>query len=348
MILMNINPAQIHLVAEHQHDAPLLCCAFDPSGRFVLAGGRDRGVVCLDVASGKSTLLEGHTTWVGSTVRCGTDLVLTADFAGRVIAWDCREEIPQPRWNIEAHPGTIYALAASADGQRCATGDRDGTVRVWQASDGKQVHEIAGLAHPVYGLAFHPDGVRLLSADRQPQKPRLKLWEFATGKELFSIDVSPLSAYRRVEDIEWGGIRGITISSDGNTFVACGSNAYSGPACALLFDAVNGASKRKLAATFKGFYYSARFHPQGFLLTAGGDVAKGEIRVWNPDRDEALATVPTPGPCTAIDLHPDGRSCVVAQTIGKGSYPDSGTITLLDWSDPAAAESETPAEPESE
>jgi hypothetical protein len=68
------------------------------------------------------------------------------------------------------------------------------------------------------------------------------------------------------------------------------------------------------------------------LLTVGGDVGKGEFRDWDPDKDESLATVATPGPCTAIDVHPDGRRCVVAQMIGKGSYPDSGTLTMFEWS----------------
>jgi len=328
---MTIDPAKTRQISELKHESPLLCCAFDPSGRFVLAGGRDRALVCLEVATATKTLLAGHETWISSIVRAGADLVLTADFAGHVIAWDCSGNTPQPRWNIEAHANTIYSLAVSTDGKLFATGDRDGTIRVWQTSDGQRLHEITGLVHPVYGVAFHPDGRQLISADRQPQKPRIKLWEFATARELLNIDVSQLSAYRRVEDIEWGGIREITISPDGTTLIACGSNGYSGPACVLLFDSTNGELKRKLVSSLNGFYYSAQFHRQGFLMTAGGDVAKGEFRIWDPDKDESLAAVPTPGPCTAINIHPDGQRFVIAQTIGKGSYPDSGSLTLFDW-----------------
>jgi WD40 repeat protein len=77
-----------------------------------------------------------------------------------------------------------------------------------------------------------------------------------------------------VEDIEWGGIRGLTISPDGNTLVACGSHEYSGPACALLFDLATGELRRKRTSTLKGFYYSAQFHAQGYLLTAGATLAR--------------------------------------------------------------------------
>lgn len=333
MSAMPIDPTKSTQLAEHKHESPLSCCAFDASGRFVIAGGRDRGLVCLDVAAGKKTVIEGHESWIGCVARAGSELVLTADFAGRVIAWDCTGEIPKARWTVGAHANTIYALAASSDGKLFATGDRDGAIRVWQTSDGQRRHEIKGLEHPVYALAFHPDGQRLVSADRQPKKPRLKLWDFATANEIRNIDVPQLSAYRRVEDIEWGGIRAITLSADGNTLVACGSNDYSGPACSLLFDLNTGELKRKLSSTLKGFCYSAQFHPQGFLATSSGDVGKGEIRIWDPSKDESLATTATPGPCTAIDIHPDGRRFVVAQMNGKGSYPDSGSLTLYEWSE---------------
>jgi len=328
---MNIDPTQSRQVLEIKHESPLLCCAVDAAGRFVLAGGRDRGLVCVDVATSAKTILEGHESWIGAAARASSDMVLTADYVGHLVAWDCGGERPQPRWNIPAQATSILALAVSGDGKLCATGDREGSIRVWHTSDGKLAHELPRLAHPVYGIAFHPDGARLVSADRQPKKPRLKLWDFAAGKELTNIDVSPLSAYRRVEDIDWGGIRGITISPDGKTLVACGSNDYSGPACALLFDLESGELKRKLSSTLKGFCYAAKYHPQGFLLTASGDVAKGEFRAWNPAQDESLSNTPTAGPCTSLDIHPDSRRLVVTQMVGKGSYPDAGTLTLWEW-----------------
>ena len=66
---MNIDPSKTQQLAEHKHEAPLLCCSFDPSGRFVLAGGRDRNLACLDVATSLKAHLEGHESWVGNAVR---------------------------------------------------------------------------------------------------------------------------------------------------------------------------------------------------------------------------------------------------------------------------------------
>jgi WD40 repeat protein len=329
---MTIDPKKSKLANEFKHEAPLLSCAFDASGRFLLAGGRDRGLVLIDVAKGEKSMLAGHESWVGVMSRAG-ELLLTGDYVGRVIGWDCSGKVPQPRWTIEAHPSTIYGLSVSADGKTFATGDRDGSVRVWQTSDGKRFHELPRIEHPVYCVALLPDGKRIVTADRQPQKPRIKVWDIASGKEQLSIDIAELSGYRRVEDIEWGGIRAMNVSPDGSQIIACGRAGYDGQASALVYNTSDGKLQRKLSAALKGgFYYSAKFHPEGFLMTAGGDIGKGEVRLWKLDQDASLAEVVTPGPCTWVDIHPDGKRFAVSQmNMPKGSYPDSGSLVIYDW-----------------
>jgi WD40 repeat protein len=328
---MATDPTQRKLAAEYKHDVPLLSCAFDPSGRFLFAGGRDCGVLLVELSSGKTSTLAGHEGWVGLVARAGSGLVLTADQTGHVIAWDCAGKVPEQRWAAESHPVAVQGLSVSADGKLFATGDRNGTVRVWQASDGKRLHELPGIDHSVTAVAWHPDGKRLFTADRQPKKPRVKRWDVATGKEQLSIDVAELSGYRRVEDIEWGGIRGLAASPDGKQIVACGRSGYDGPMCAMVFDTATGMLVRKQASALKGFYYSVTFHPQGFYVAAGGDIGKGEFRAWDPLKDAALADGATPGPCTSLDIHPDGKRLAVTQTVGKGSYPTAGALVVYDW-----------------
>jgi WD40 repeat protein len=327
-----MNPVHFKPAAEFAHEAPLMSCAFDAGGRFIFAGGRDRSVLAINLDSAKKSLLLGHNSWVGTMARAG-DVVLTADFAGRVIAWDSGGQEPKPRWTIDAHPCTIYGLSVSVDGKTFATGDRDGLVRIWRTDDGKMVHELPRIEFPVYGVALHPDGRRIATADRQPQKPRVQVWDIASGKQLLSIDAAELSGYRRVEDIEWGGIRALALSPNGTQLIACGRNGYDGQACAMLYETDGGKLQQKLAISLKGgFYYSAKFHPQGFLMTAGGDIAKGELRCWDLSQNESIASVAGTGPCLGLDVHPDGSGVAVAQAVGKKSAPESGLLSIYELS----------------
>ncbi|MBL9152550.1 MAG: hypothetical protein JNK37_08700 [Verrucomicrobiales bacterium] len=327
---MPIDPKKATPAGEFPVATPLLSVAFDASGRFLLAGGRDHGLVAVDLGAQKVETLAGHDSWIGNLARAEGGLVISADYAGRVIAWDCAGSQPEVRWTLEAHPATIYALAVSPDGKSFATADRDGLVRVWHSNDGTPAGELPRIAHPAYGVALHPDGKRVVTADRQPQKPRLLVHDLASGRELLAIEVAQLSGYRRVEDIEWGGIRAMILSPDGGQIVACGRKGYDGTGGAIVFDTTTGKEIRQLASPLKGgFCYGARFFPQdGSLLTVGGDLGKGELRFWGATDGTDRGAIEIAGPGMAFDLHPDGRQVAVAMNVGKGSYPDSGRIAL--------------------
>ena len=114
-------------------------------------------------------------------------------------------------------------------------------MRLWHCADGKLVRELPRCEHPIYGIALHPDGKRIISADRQPKKPTIRVCDLSNGNELLKIEVPELSGYRNVEDIEWGGIRGLTLTPDGALIIACGRAGYDGPASLLLYPkSVNG------------------------------------------------------------------------------------------------------------
>lgn len=328
---MPINPAKTKLIIEHKHEVPLMSCVFSPNGKHLLAGGRVASIACIDVASGKKIALAGHNSWISEMARAANDLVLTCDYVGHVIAWDCSGDVPKLRWNIEAHPCTIRALAVSADGKSFATGDRDGALRLWHCADGKLMRELPRSEHPLYGIALHPDGKRIITADRQPKKPTIKVCDLTSGSELLKIEVPELSGYRNVEDIEWGGIRGLTLTPDGALIIACGRGGYDGPASLLLYDTSSGKLQRKLASTMKGFSYTARCHRDGFIMAASGEIAKGEFRAWHCDEDKSLAETATNGPCTCLDIHPDHKRFAITQAIGKSSYPETGVVAFYEW-----------------
>ncbi len=74
---------------------------------------------------------------------------------------------------LKEHCGRIAALAFSKDG-RLASGSFDHTVRIWDVAARKKLAELTGHTDDVYGVAFSPDGDRLVSASHDR---KLRLWD---------------------------------------------------------------------------------------------------------------------------------------------------------------------------
>jgi len=256
-------------------------------------------------------------------------LVVTGDLVGRLIGWDTLGERPGVRWSIETGHGTLRTVAISHDGTLVATGGGDGMLRLWSATDGAPVGELAGHACPVFSSAFHPDGKHLLSGDRGDQK--IKQWDYNAGKELREFDAKDLSNYKGGTDINYGGVRDLAFSPDGAVVFCCGRDSYGRPGLVLQFDWETGQQIRKQVSTFaNSIFHHLAFHPQGFFVTSGVGAQTGEIWFWKPDQDEKLASVKVTGPAYGMTLHPDGRHIAVAQMTGPRTYGDQGLVGLYE------------------
>src|SRR5262249_50639198 len=106
--------------------------------------------------------------------------------------WDAR----RAEWNgsMRGHDSFVYSVAFHPDGERVVSSSWDGTVRVWEATTGRQV---ARLTYPyssetefpvVPSVAFHPGGKLLAAFGRDGA---VRFWDLATGKEAFSFSLPP-------------------------------------------------------------------------------------------------------------------------------------------------------------
>ena len=139
-----------------------------PDG-YQLAVANQDGVAIIDVASGETVrTLEGpeavvpHVAWSPSG-----DRLATGAYEGDVRVWDAATGLQTAVGTADDAP--ITGLDWSADGTRLASGANDGTARVWDV-DGNTITEIhrfaaQDLSNGVPGVAFSPEGDRLLAAD---------------------------------------------------------------------------------------------------------------------------------------------------------------------------------------
>lgn len=308
---MAADPKQAHIARELDAEAPLMACRFDPKGRFVFATAEDRTIYRWELASGKRTALTGHDSWIGDlAITPDGETLISAGYDDTLIWWPAAAEAPQPANKVKAHEGWIRSVALSPDSTLVASGGNDRVVRLWNVSDGTKVREIAGHESDIYSLLFHPSGQWLLSGDLLGQ---IRQWETTTGNAVRSFDASPLHKYEAGQAVHYGGVRGLTISSDAKWLAAGGLHKASNPlgnvqeplAVRFEWESAKAARNHITESTPNERIWNLQFHPQGFLIGCiGGN--KGQLVFWNEGEEKPFHVHALPNSARGMAMHTDG------------------------------------------
>ena len=162
------------------------------SGDTLYTAGGDKTVGVIDVASGETKRLEGHTGAVLAVAARGATLV-SGGADGTIRVWEEGKLIR----TISNHTAAVHALAFSPDGETLASGSADRTVRIWQIGRGRLLKIIRGHHGTVTDLAWQGD--RLWSACADGKGRRLDV-EAAAVAEVVDRGADWLHAVRVAGD----------------------------------------------------------------------------------------------------------------------------------------------------
>jgi WD40 repeat protein/serine/threonine protein kinase len=172
------------------HTDTIHSVTFSPDGTLLASAGSDRTINVWETANGHLLrTLEGHTDAVWS-VAFSPDGKWLASASGREASMNYAPKPGEVKvWEVatgrelhtlQGHSGVVKSVAFSPGGIRLASGSRDGTVKVWDASSGQMLRSLSGWA---LSVAFSPDGTRLASGHLQP----IKLWNASSDLALCSL-----------------------------------------------------------------------------------------------------------------------------------------------------------------
>lgn len=93
----------------------------------------------------------------------------------------------EPTVTLTGHTQAVSSLSALADGQ-VLSGSADGTARIWQTRDGKQVREV-NHGGPLTSVSSRQDGTKFATASSDHKS--VKIWNTADGKMLHELRGDP-------------------------------------------------------------------------------------------------------------------------------------------------------------
>jgi WD40 repeat protein len=245
--------------------------------------------------------------------------------------------------------GAVTSVAFSADGRTLATGNADGTTRLWDRASHRQIAALTGPTGPVDSIALSPDGRTLATGNADGTT---RLWDRASHRQIAALTgpTGPVDsvAFRpdgktlatggadarvRLGDVAThrpGGslptgptapVSSVAFSPDGATLAAGSANGvwlWGLPtACNCLTSPTSAARLTGPA----GAVNSVAFSPDGETLAAGsGD---GTVQLWDMATEQQIATLTRHhGTVTSVAFSPDGT------TLAAGS--GDGTVQLWD------------------
>lgn len=331
-----VSPAQAH--SEDANDA-----SFSPDGKRIVTAGRGGDLVVWDSTTGQEIQL---------LPKPDTELYTAAfDAAGtHVLAAGSNNYMPL--WSLgipslRSQAGRLNDAAISPDGHMAVTAGEDGSIGIWDATNGVQLRLLRGHLGPVSALSYNHDGSLIASAGYDGTA---KLWNSTTGGELRTLR----GHTGAIRSVAWSPTEEqlVTASSDGTVRIwdaatgteqsvfpnhdDVGSASFSPDGTKLLIAGPQAAqvwniASQQLEHSFEGSLdgvWKATYSPSGQQIVAVS--GRADALVWNTETQALEYTLPAEAAALlSAEYSPEGDRIVTGSADGTVQVWDAATGTKL-------------------
>ncbi|APW60899.1 WD40 repeat domain-containing serine/threonine protein kinase [Paludisphaera borealis] len=203
---------------------------------------------------------------------------------------------PHPWRKLAGHSKEAWAVAFSRDGKILASGADDLMIKLWDVATGDELAAVAAHSATVAGLAFSPVSDELASVGLDGA---VKLWSLSRDSSKPAAATLKLSQVLR--EPKQSQLRCVAYSSNGSLLAASGLDPE-----IHVWDAASREPLHKIKNAHRKMITALAYSPTNPRQLASAS-CDAEIKIWDMDSGDRIATSQTNGALMALAYSPSGH-----------------------------------------